>query len=143
MIANASEDDPVLEQEYAQLKEKISKTEKRLVALEAGGAAIDAKAAEAQLRTDPGSLLKELFSAPIPPERLRAVLARLFPSIVFEGKKGRYRSYFRIQFAPGTALAMASDTSVLAHDIIEHRFELSYKPSRHRGEGVWSVSRVD
>jgi DNA invertase Pin-like site-specific DNA recombinase len=143
MIANASEDDPVLEQEYAQLKEKISKTEKRLVALEAGGAAIDAKAAEAQLRTDPGSLLKELFSAPIPPERLRAVLARLFPSIVFEGKKGRYRSYFRIQFAPGTALAMASDTSVLAHDIVEHRFELSYKPSRHRGEGVWSVSGMD
>lgn len=143
MIANASEDDPALEQEYVQLKEKISKTEARLATLEAGGAAIDAKAAEAQLGADPATLLKELFTGAVAPERLRAVLARLLPSIVFEGKQGRYRSYFRIQFAPGTALAMASGTDELGSDVLTQRFELSYKPSRHSGEGLWTVSQVE
>lgn len=143
MIANASEDDPALEQEYAQLREKIGKTEARLATLEAGGAAIDAKAAEAQLKADPADLLKELFTGAVAPERLRAVLARLLPSIVFEGKQGRYRSYFCIQFAPGTALAMASGTAELGTDVVTQRFQLSYKPSRHSGEGLWTVSQVE
>lgn len=143
MITNATEDDPALEQEYAQLKDRISKTEARMATLEAGGAAIDAKAADAQLKANPATLLKDLFTGAVAPERLRAVLARLMPSIVFEGKQGRYRSYFRIQFAPGTALAIASGTAELGSDVMTQRFELSYKPSRHSGEGMWTVSQVE
>lgn len=143
MITNAAEDDPMLEQEYAQMKEKVNDTEKRLASLEADGGRIDAKAVEAQLRTDPASLLKDLFTAPVPPERLRSLLTRLFRSIVFEGKIGRYKSYFRMEFAPGIALATASGTDALSDDVVELCFELSYKPNRNIKKGLWNVSQID
>ena len=72
------------------------------------------------------------------------MLRRLFPSIVLEGKHGRYRSFFRIRFAAGAALAMACDTACQIDESLEYRFMLRYIPDNRTGRGSrWAVEVLD
>ena len=100
----------------------------RLKVLEVGQIKVDEQAIAAQMQTDPSEILDGLFDSEVPPEQLRAMLRRLFPSIVFEGKEGRYHSFFRVQFCPGAALAVASNTACQVNETIEYRFGLRYVP---------------
>ena len=90
-----------------------------------------------QLKTDPSEILDGLFDSAVPPEQLRAMLRRIFPSIVFEGKDGRYQSFFRVQFCPGAALAVASNTACQVDEAIEYRFGLRYVPVRGKNHPYW------
>lgn len=96
------------------------------------------------MQVDPGVLLDSVFESAIAPERLRALLARLFPEIVFEGKPGgRYTSTFRIRFAVGQALALASETDCVLSDTSQVRYQLSYHPIRKGPhEPGWSVQAL-
>ena len=88
------------------------------------------------MEVHPSSVLDGLFDLDIPPARVRAVLARLFPEIIFEGKQlSRYESVFRILFAPGAALAIASGTCEIDGGETELQFLLCYSPSGKGGEG--------
>lgn len=139
MLQTLSEDDPVLEARYFDAQREVAKKSQQLVALEAGSTVVEKKALQAQLMVDPAQLLDGLLDADLAPQKLRALLSRLFPSVVFEGKSGRYTSFFRIRFAQGAVLAMASQTDLLEEGCIERRFKLNYKPHRRSGEAVWSV----
>lgn len=140
MLANLEKDDEVLEQNYEETSQKITKAELRLAKLQEGMQQLDVKSLQAQLEVDPRSLLTKLFDADVPPQELRSVLARLFPSVVFEGKQGRYISTFRIRFAPGVALAQASGTTVVSTQEFEGRFKLQYIPSRSKEKpGYWTT----
>lgn len=142
MLQILSEDDPVLEARYFEAKCEVAKKSEQLQTLEAGSPLVEKKALQAQLAVNPAELLDGLLEAELPPEKLRALLARLFPSVVFEGKDGRYTSFFRIQFAQGAALAMASHTELIEEGCVERRFRLNYKPHRRAGEGVWSIETL-
>lgn len=135
------EEDEVLAARYKEAKQRVREAQTRLDALIAGNARIDRTAIEAQLQVDPATLVAGVFDAGLPPERLRSVLARLFPSIVLDGKDGRYTSFFRIAFAPGVALSMASQTEMVDEGSIELRFQLRYIPDNRsdRRESRWSV----
>ena len=140
MLANLEKDDEVLEQNYEKTSQKITKAELRLAKLQEGMQQLDVKSLQAQLEVDPRSLLTKLFDADVPPQELRSVLARLFPSVVFEGKPGRYISTFRIRLAPGVALAQASGTTVVSTQEFEGRFKLQYIPSRSKEKpGYWTT----
>ena len=105
---------------------------------------IDEQAIAAQLAIDPADVLAGLFDAQVPPEQLRAVLRRLFPSIVLEGRNGRYRSLFRVQFAAGAALAQASNTECQIDESLECRFMLRYVPGYRTGDDRrWEVTVLD
>lgn len=129
----------MLEARYFDAQREVAKKSQQLVALEAGSTVVEKKALQAQLMVDPAQLLDGLLDADLAPQKLRALLSRLFPSVVFEGKSGRYTSFFRIRFAQGAVLAMASQTDLLEEGCIERRFKLNYKPHRRSGEAVWSV----
>jgi hypothetical protein len=151
MLAAVTEEDPLLEQRYQETREKVREAEKRLTMLEAGRMQVDARVVEAQQRANPAKLLEGIFEANIAPERLRVILARLFPQIVFEGKPSRagkasrYTSFFRIRFAHGEALAVASETEVIIQGEMECRFSVRYVPSRVSKGGQpprWTVNTL-
>ena len=128
MLANVDEDDPLLEGRYEEARRLVREAEARLKVLEVGQIKVDEQAIAAQMQTDPSEILDGLFDSEVPPEQLRAMLRRLFPSIVFEGKEGRYHSFFRVRFCPGAALAVASNTACQVNETIEYRFGLRYVP---------------
>ena len=141
MLADVSQDDSVLMRRYEETRQKVSEAQEHLKSLEAGFVAIDKKALEMQLLVDPAKLLDGIFDAEIEPHRLRAMLNRLFPSIVLEKKTTRYTSVFRIKFSAGHALAIASDTERMLADTTEIRFQLKYRLgclTKHRAP-CWEV----
>jgi hypothetical protein len=93
------------------------------------------------MQVDPKILLDSLFEQDIPAEQLRALLTRLFPQIVFEGKPhGRYTSIFGIEFDVGQAMAMASNTEVTLGDQKAYRrYQLSYHPNALKKNPEWTV----
>lgn len=139
----AGDDDPVLWARYQETKVHCRLAEEKLLELNQGRARTDITVIEAQLNTDPAEILGGLFDSDVPPEKLRSVLVRLFPEIVFEGKDGRYTSYFKVHFSVGDALAMASGTETAVSDTVVQRYQLKYSPNRtRRRSALWSVMRV-
>jgi site-specific DNA recombinase len=132
MLVAVTEDDEVLRQRYEEAREKVKQAREQLAGLMQGLERVNTQAVEAQLSADPVALLGGLFQAGLEPQRLRAVLHRLFPALVFEGKSGRYQSHFTVRFAPGIALAMASGTEVVSEEELEAKFLLRYWPSNQR-----------
>ena len=144
MLANVDQDDAILAARYEETRRLAMAAAAQLEVLAAGCAAMDRVAVAAQLEVNPATVLGGIFAADLPPERLRAMLARLFPRIVLEGKEGRYCSIFRIRFAAGAALALASETEVQMEESIELRFMLRYQPGHRNGQtNPWSVSVLD
>lgn len=137
-------EDGVMEKRYVETRQQVRQTQARLHTLEAGQTKLDEHAMEAQLAVDPSGLLETLFDADIPPEKLRTVLSRLFPSIVFAGKRGRYTSFFRIEFAAGAALSLVSGTATVDMDAFPQCFELRYTPDNRSETGKkWSVTPIE
>lgn len=137
------DDDTVLQDRYIETKENIRRAEARLAELRKGMSAVQEAAIQAQLQADPAEILEGVFQEDVPPEKLRSILARLFPEIILEGKAGRYTSFFRIRFALGAALAMVSGTDTVLDETAIQRYALTYKPdnSRKRLNG-WSVMKL-
>ena len=140
MLQGLTEDDPVLEARYLESRQKVAEIEAHLSQLDAGRSEAERKAVTAQLAADPSALLEGLLESDVPPERLRSLLARLFPGIVFLGKKGRYTSFFRVRFAPGAVLATATGTETVDEGAVEFVFKLYYKPDNRSGGGGWTVT---
>ena len=135
--------DEVLERRYIESRQQVRAANDQVACMEAGLIKIDAKAIESQLEIDPRGLLDDLFSTETAPERLRAILSRLFPSIIFAGKRGHYTSFFQVEFCAGAALSFASDTAILSTDVVTQYFRLNYTQNRHiDAEKRWSVSVV-
>lgn len=136
-------DDEVLERRYLECRQQMREAKAQLQRLEAGLAKMDALAVEAQLRVDPRAAIEGLFDSELPPERLRATLARLFPSIVFLGKRGRYNSFFSVEFAAGAAMSLASETETLDTKTVTLHFCLRYTPDNWmEASRRWSVAMV-
>ena len=144
MLANVDGDDAILQDRYEETRRLARAAEARLAQLGDSKVEIDKEAVAAQMAIDPAVILGNLFETPLPPEQLRAMLRRLFPSIVLEGKDGRYRSFFRLQFAAGAALALASDTACQIDESMECRFMLRYVPDNRSSTGpYWEVTALD
>lgn len=144
MLANVDQDDAILAARYEETRQMAEAAEGRLHVLAAGCTQIDRAAVAAQLDIDPAQVLAGIFDAELPPEELRAILCRCFPSIVLEGKTGRYRAVFRIQFAAGAALALATGTEVQIDEAIELRFLLRYVPdNRGAQQKRWETTVLD
>ncbi len=144
MLANVDSDDPILVDRYEETRRLANEEEAKLALLANGKVEVDQQAVAAQLRIDPAAILGSLFDTQLPPEQLRAMLRRLFPSIVLEGKDGRYRSFFRVRFAAGAAVALVSETACQIDESLECRFMLRYVPDNRSCLGPrWEVKALD
>jgi DNA invertase Pin-like site-specific DNA recombinase len=97
---------------------------------EDGLARQDRSSIEKQLEVTPASLVHRLLSDKAPPERVRAVLSRLFPRIVALGKTSRFVSNFEVTMAPGVVLAELAGTAVLDEMVMTRRFRVTAGPAR-------------
>ena len=132
MLTQISEDDDILMQRYDEVRQKIKESELKVQALESKTQVLDEQVIAAQLRVRPVDIVDKLFTSSVPGSELRAVLSRLFPSIVFEGKTSRFRAHFRIRFSPGVALAMGSGTHCLSTSETEGQFVLTFRSRAKR-----------
>ena len=143
MLVDLTEEDAVLQQRYEETRHKAAQARERLAQLKHGLEEVNTAVAQMQLAADPRQYLQSIFDADVAPQRLRAVLARLFPSIVFEGKTSRYISTFKLRFSPGVAMALASGTEAITTAEIEARFVLRYWPSSKKNHARWTVTTFD
>ncbi len=144
LLRDAADDDPMLTQHYFEARDNAQATSRRIASMEASMTPIDQAALDAQMSIDPMNLIERVFNSDIPPERMRTMLARLFPKITFDGKpNGRYTSHFTIGFCMGSALSIASDTGSLLKDVTTRRYALSYIPG-HTGKikSTWIVKAI-
>lgn len=109
-LISAGVTDTELESQYLDKKAQEKILQERLEELRERAAATNSKAIEAQLSTDPREYLEALFKDAFPPERLRAMLARLFPRLILLGKQGRGTASFLVEVSPSAVLAEASET---------------------------------
>lgn len=144
MVMNMIEDDPVLMSRYDESKTRARDIETYLAQLKQAQSMDRETAAVAQLQVDPVQLLDKVFSADLPVEKLRSLLARLFPKLIFEGKpNSRYTSHFLIEFAMGNALALASDSSAVTSTNMTKRFALTYHPANaNKIDDKWTVAEL-
>lgn len=112
----------------------------QLKEFEAGLAKQDKVSIEKQLNVTPATLVDLLFTSNAAPERVRAVLSRLFPRIVALGKPSRYESVFEVTTVLGVALAELSGTATLEAELITRRFRVKTGPER---PVRWVVEEID
>ncbi len=141
--------DDLLQQRYDDLQPEVVQLRQRLAQLNSGHALVNEKAVRAQLEVSPHALVDSLFDEQQPPQRLRTVLARVFPQVVFQRKSSKYTSHFTVRFSIGAALALASGTEeVMVPGQLEGQFVLQYQPRHHRSEQPvtvphWTVQTVE
>ncbi len=111
----------------------------RIAELERRATAIDTKAIQAQLSVDPSALVDILFESGFPPERLRAMITRVFPHIAFLGKHGPGTAEYELEVAPGVVLAEASGTDVIDTGTSRMIFRVKMKRTTPIG---WIAMRV-
>lgn len=140
LIATDESEDPVLLARYSEARDRAQTQRIHVNELVAGAAAVDREAIAAQIDVvDPLRVLDDLFDSDIPAAQVRAVLSRLFPSVVLERKLSTYQSVFSIRFSPGVALAMSSGTQTVEEQEVELRFLLRYWPVHSFGQARWTV----
>jgi len=87
-----------------------------LATLERLNSEFDASCISSQIAADLPDLIDMLFdSGVIAPEELRAVLHRIFPRIVFEGRESRRISFWAVEFSPSAALAFLTNTKQVSN----------------------------
>ena len=125
MLANLDADDPILEIEYRQKQSQLRELALEIVQLEARQEISQKEELEKQLSIDPVILLDSLFESGQPEEKVRSVLSRLFPKIIFKGKSDRMTAVFELSYSAGAAAALASNTPTLDDEPITRKMQLS------------------
>ena len=125
LLASIDADDPVLEAEYRQKQTELRELANQVEQLEARREISQKSAMEKQLSVDPAILLESLFKAGQPVEKVRSILARLLPKILFQGKTDRTTAVFELSYSAGAAAALASDTATLDDEPLTRRIQLS------------------
>jgi len=140
LIAGSDDSDEMLEARYQEGRQRLSQVQAKYEQLQAGLNTVNESAVKAQMQARPQDFLDSLLNGGLPPEQLRAILSRLFPVVVFEGKKATHTSIFRLQFAMGAAFSAATKGSgEIVNAVYEARFELQYHPSTKGGKKpYWS-----
>ena len=125
LLASIDADDPILETEYRQKQTELRELADQVVQLEARREISQKAAMEKQLSIDPTTLLESLFKAGQPAEKVRSILARLLPKILFQGKMDRTTAVFELSYSAGAAAALASDTATLDDEPLIRRVQLT------------------
>ena len=125
LLASIDADDPILETEYRQKQTELRELADQVVQLEARREISQKAAMEKQLSIDPTTLLESLFKAGQPAEKVRSILARLLPKILFQGKMDRTTAVFELSYSAGAAAALASDTAKLDDEPLIRRVQLT------------------
>lgn len=139
LLKQVGNDDPMLEKAFLEVREDILHLERKEREIENGLRAMNKAAIQKQLDVDLSVVIDAFLADRHTPERTRALLKRIFPSIVLTGKTNRFTAIFRVEVEPGAILAEASETENLisGNEVIW----LALKTSGSKYP-VWSVEQL-
>lgn len=140
LLRQVGEDDPVLEQEFIKVREEVLHLQRRVADQEAQQQRLNGDAIRKQLDIELSHVVDAFLSDRNAPERTRALLKRIFPSIVLTGKENRYTATFRVEVKPGAILAEASGTAELLGDNEVIWVRLQTSGSKYP---VWTVEELE
>lgn len=115
----------MLEIQYKRIREEEDHTDKAVIAK--------------QLDFDPRNAVTQLFDGRLDPERLRAVLSRIFPKILAIGKTSRFVSLFDVEFCPGALVATETGSTIMDTTAVTMQIRLTASPNRSKG---WTVEQI-
>ncbi|MFC7286463.1 recombinase family protein [Herminiimonas glaciei] len=139
LLSSAETEDKVVEDEYKQVLAERRRLSEELAQAETLWSNTDAQSIERQLKIDPLILIPKLFSGDAPAEKVRAALRRLFPKIVLLGKPSHYCSEFKIDIAPGVALADWSKTNVMYDGTTTLYYRVTTGAKR---PSIWQIEEI-
>lgn len=108
LLREIGNDDPALEQQYLQVREMVLHQKRSVAELEQGLREVNHDTIHKQLNIDLSAVLDAFLADTNAPGRTRALLNRIFPSIVLVEKEDRYTAIFRIEVRPGAILVRIS-----------------------------------
>lgn len=112
--------DDFLERAYRDQRSEKKRLAHELAKLEADASSVDAESIEKQLEVDPRDIIPALFEEKVPADRLRALLSRIFPSIVLTGRPQKFTSVWTVSVCAGAVVACLSATKSVAERAKEH-----------------------
>lgn len=139
LLQQISGEDPVLERQYLKTREEVLHLAQKVRELEEGLRQSNHEAIQKQLDIDLSHVVDAFLSDSNAPERTRALLNRVFPSIILKGKTDRHTAIFEVHVKPGAILAEASETVELdnGNEVIWVRLQTSCSKFP-----VWSVEEI-
>ncbi|OOG22669.1 hypothetical protein B1C78_14680 [Thioalkalivibrio denitrificans] len=132
-------EDELLLNEYEEARREHQSLLRKLSELEKERVPVDMENVRRQLEVDPRDLIPRIWDSNRPVAEIRSLLARLFPEIVFEGKRSRHVADVRVSLSPGIMSALASNTEPMDGSLITLRFRLT---STARRPTVWTVDCI-
>ncbi|MBC3808496.1 recombinase family protein [Undibacterium seohonense] len=139
LIGSAEIDDPILNKNYKEAISEKARLQAELSRIEAGLLNQDVASIERQLAINPTSLLPRLFEGSLPPERVRAVLSKLFPVIRLDDKPRKFIAKYHVEVSQGSIYAELSESNVVDEGIVELNLIVSGGAAR---PSCWIVSEV-
>jgi site-specific DNA recombinase len=120
LLQEISIDDHILEGQYRKTLTDVIELRHKYGALEAGMRELNVNAIRRQLDTDLFAVVDKFLADDVAPERTRALLNRIFPSLTLRGKTNRYTAIFEVHVKVGAILAEASETPQMVdgHEVI-------------------------
>lgn len=138
-LREVDDDDEVLAREYHIARAERSEAEERLRKVKEGSNKNQRKVIEQQLAVNPIKVLERLLHDPPDPAAAQAALGRLFPRIALVERPRRFVSVWEIALAQGVAVALATDTEVVADDPATLRIRVTCGARRPT---EWHVEKV-
>lgn len=140
LLGEIGADDPTLEQEYKKAREETLHLRRQVAELEDATRQVNRDAIRKQLDIDLSLVVDAFLADNNTPERTRALLRRIFPSIVLKGKTDCYTAYFEVHVIPGAILAEASETAEITKSGEVFWVRLQTSGSKF---AVWTVEAID
>jgi DNA invertase Pin-like site-specific DNA recombinase len=139
LLSQITSDDPVLEQQYVKQREEALHLTQLIRDIEQGMRELNQGAIQKQLDLDLSVVVDAFLSDKNAPERTRALLNRIFPSIVLVEKLHRYTAIFKFEVKPGAILAEATNTVELVNgnEVVWVRLQTSGSKN-----AVWTVTEI-
>lgn len=113
LLQEIDTDDPMLEGQYRKTRTDVLELRQKFEALETGMRELNGEAIRRQLDVDLDVVVDRFLLEAVAPERTRALLNRIFPSLILRGKTDRYTAFFEVHVKPGAILAEASETPLM------------------------------
>lgn len=140
ILGELGSDDIDVEREYYSARARRERLSGKLKSLQSASRRGNRDAAiKAQLKADPRKLLPKLFAPGARAEEARAVLRRLFPSIILLGKDSRYVSLYEVTVVPGAVQAEVTNSELIEEAPTTLRFRVSTSARR---PVVWKVEEL-
>lgn len=113
LLQEIDADDQLLEGQYHKSRIEVLELRQKFIALESGMRELNGEAIRKQLDIDLCDVVDKFLANDAAPEQTRALLNRIFPSIILRSKTNRFTSIFEVHIKPGAILAEASETPLI------------------------------